>query len=87
DVEEEHLPTELRAMPSAEREEYVAAKVEQRKKLEAEIVTLDKKRDEYLAKEMKGDEAKVKNSFNSQIFNTLKRQTHSKKYRMSSPKF
>jgi len=87
EVEEEHLPAELRAMSPGEREKCVAAKVEQRKKLESEIVALDKKRDEYLAKEMKGDEARVKGSFNSQIFNTLKRQTHKKSYRMSAPKF
>ena len=87
DVEEEHLPSGLRALPPAERERVVAAKVEQRKDLEEAIAELDSQRDDYLNKELKKDDAKVKSSFNTQIFNTLKRQTHSKKYSMSCPKF
>ena len=87
ELEEDELPASLQSLNRVERVEVINAKVKERQKLEAQITELDEQRDDYLSKELEKDKAAVGLSFNTQIFNTLKLQTHKKKYRMSSPKF
>jgi len=88
DVEEEELPASLQSLTEPERERVITEKVAERKNLEAEIAELNKQRNDYLNEELEKDKAAVEGSFNSQIFNTLKRQMGDKKFKTrSGPSF
>lgn len=88
EIEEEALPASLQELSYSDRNRIVETKVKERQNIEAEIMELDKKRDEYLSGKLAEDEGKVKDSFNSQIFHTLRRQTGKKNFKSAaSPKF
>ncbi len=53
DVKESQLPEELKKLSSAERKKEIEKRIAERKKIRAEILTLSKQRDEYLATERK----------------------------------
>ena len=52
-VKEEDLPNELQKLSPAERKREIERRLEERRKLRAEIVSLSKQRDEFLAAERK----------------------------------
>lgn len=52
-IPENSLPKEMQGMNSEERKAYVATKTTERKKLQKEIITLSKKRDDFLADKQK----------------------------------
>ena len=51
DVKTEDLPEDLQKLSPAEREKVIAVRIAERKKIRAEIVTLSKQRDEFIAAE------------------------------------
>lgn len=51
DIKTEDLPEELQKLSVAEREKVIAARITERKKIRAEILTLSKQRDEFIAAE------------------------------------
>jgi len=53
DVKESQLPEELKKLSSAERKKEIEKRIAERKNIRAEILTLSKQRDEYLAAERK----------------------------------
>ncbi len=52
-VKDEELPEEVRRLPAAEREAYVAGKAAERKAIQEEVRKLAKERDDYVKDEMK----------------------------------
>lgn len=50
-MKSEDLPEELQKLSSAEREKVIAARIAERKRIKAEILTLSKQRDEFISEE------------------------------------
>ena len=66
------------AVKRNKRESYLLKRIAERKTLEDEIRELNKKRKEYLDKELSSRTEEVKGSFNYQVFDALKKQTKKK---------
>jgi hypothetical protein len=72
DLKDEQLPEELKKLSPEERKERLEKKAKEREELRAKIVEVSKKRDEYLAAELKKREAK--DSFDSSVLEALSEQ-------------
>ena len=72
DVKDENLPVELKKLSPAERKKEIEKRIEERKSIRAEILTLSKKRDEYLAAERK--KTNKQQGFNAAVAQALKEQ-------------
>ena len=68
-LNDEELPDVLRALPKNERETYVRKQTAEQQALQAKVVELAKKRDEFLKKSV----ASRKDSFDDQVFESVKR--------------
>lgn len=68
-MKEEELPDQLRKMPKAEREAAVIKANEEQKAMQAKLVELSKKRDEYI----KNNAPKGETSFDDQVFAGVKK--------------
>lgn len=55
EIPKEQLPEEMKGMNAKERKKYVRAKKEERKKIQAKIQDLNKKRDAYILKQRKSE--------------------------------
>jgi hypothetical protein len=76
DLKEEQLPDELKKLSPEERKARLEQKAKEREELRAKIVDLSKKRDEYLAEELKKRGAK--DSFDSSVLEALSEQAAKK---------
>jgi Mg-chelatase subunit ChlD len=76
DVKEEQLPDELKKLSPEERKARLDQKAKEREELRAKIVELSRKRDEYLAEELKRRGAK--DSFDSSVLEALSEQAGKK---------
>lgn len=76
EVKEEQLPEEMKKMKPEERKEHLEKKSKEREVLRAKIVELSKKRDEFLAAELKKRGAK--DSFDSSVLEALSEQAGKK---------
>jgi hypothetical protein len=72
ELKEEQLPEEVKKLPPEERKAYLDRKAKEREDLRAKIVDLSKKRDEFLAAELKKRGAK--DSFDSSVLEALSEQ-------------
>lgn len=72
DVKTEDLPEDLQKLSVAEREKAIAARIEERKKIRAEILELSKQRDSYIAAERK--KLGQQNGFDTAVAEALKEQ-------------
>jgi hypothetical protein len=72
DVKTEALPEDLQKLSPGEREKTIAARIAERKKVRAEIVTLSKQRDEFIAAERR--KTGQSNGFDTAVSAALKEQ-------------
>ena len=72
DVKTEDLPEDLQKLSVAERERVIAGRIEERKKIRAEILELSKQRDDYIAAERK--KLGQQNGFDTAVAQALKEQ-------------
>ena len=74
-INDDELPTELKAKPSAERQVWLDGRLKQRAELEEKMVALITKRDEFvLAESKKSAKPKTADSFDSAVEDTLRSQ-------------
>jgi Mg-chelatase subunit ChlD len=73
DVKTDDLPDDLKKLSPAERQKEVARRLEERKKIREEIVTLSKQRDDYIAAERK-KQGGAQNGFDTAVASALKDQ-------------
>ncbi|MBA3321454.1 MAG: VWA domain-containing protein [Pyrinomonadaceae bacterium] len=73
-VKDEDLPDDLRKLPKEDRKKEIDQRLAERQKLRAEIVTLSKQRDAYLAAERKKQEGTKQTGFDSAVAAALKAQ-------------
>jgi hypothetical protein len=73
-VKDEDLPDNLRAMKPAERQAVIDKTLAERQALNARMAELVKKRDQYAAEQRKNTPAKVADSFDRAVADTLKAQ-------------
>lgn len=79
DIKTSDLPDNMQTMSTSERQKYINDLIEKRKKLEKEIISFNKQRQEYIDKEIeKIDKSKVKESFDNAIYKSVKDQAASK---------
>ena len=74
DLKQSELPEEMRSMTPTQREQYIAAKAEERKKLEKELQALNTKRQEYIRDLAHKNASQEEKSFENQVFKSLKSQ-------------
>jgi len=72
DVKTEDLPEDLQKLSVAERERVIAGRIEERKKIRAEILELSKQRDAYIAAERK--KLGQQNGFDTAVAQALREQ-------------
>ncbi len=72
DVKDENLPVELKKLSPAERKKEIERRIAERKSIRAEILTLSKKRDEYLVTERK--KTNKQQGFDAAVAQALKEQ-------------
>lgn len=72
DIKTEDLPEDLQKLSLAERERAITARIEERKKIRAEILVLSKQRDEFIAAERK--KLGQTNGFDTAVVQALKEQ-------------
>lgn len=72
DVKTEDLPEDLQKLSVSEREKVIAGRIEERKKIRAEILELSKQRDAYIATERK--KLGQQNGFDTAVAQALKEQ-------------
>lgn len=72
DIKTEDLPDDLQKLSPAEREKVIAVRIAERKKIRAEIVTLSKQRDDFIAAERR--KAGQSNGFDTAVAAALKEQ-------------
>lgn len=82
-MEREALPAEMRSMNASQRKAYVGKKAEERKNIQARIMTLSKKREAYLVKERKNVEKNAPSTFDKAVKATVKKQMSRKGYSFS----
>ncbi len=73
-LKEAELPEELKKLKPAERKEYLDKLDKRRAELGKEAVELDKKRADYIAKKLKEEKKDGKDSFDTQVLETLRKQ-------------
>lgn len=73
-IKEENLPDDLRKLPAAARKKEIERRLEERKKLRAEIVSLSKQRDAYIAAERKKLTGGKQQGFDAAVASALKAQ-------------
>jgi Mg-chelatase subunit ChlD len=73
-LKEDELPAELKKLKPAERKEYLDKLEKRRAELGKEAVELDKKRAEFIAKKLKEEKKDGKDSFDTQVLETLRKQ-------------
>lgn len=73
-VKDEDLPDEIRQLNPGARQSEINKRLDERRKLRAEIVSLSKQRDEYLAAERKKRTAGKQNGFDAAVAAALKEQ-------------
>ena len=73
-LKESELPAELKKLKPAERKEYLAKLEKRRAELGKEAVDLDKKRADFIAKKLKEEKKDGKDSFDTQVLDTLRKQ-------------
>jgi hypothetical protein len=74
DLKEEELPPELQKLKKEERKEYLAKLDQRRKDLMKEVVELDKKRSDYIAKKQAEMAKKGNQGFDQQVLEILRNQ-------------
>lgn len=72
DIKTEDLPEELQKLSVVDREKVIAARIAERKKIRAEILTLSKQRDEFIAAERR--KSGKANGFDTAVAAALKEQ-------------
>ncbi len=72
DVKTEDLPEDLQKLSVSEREKVIAGRIEERKKIRAEILELSKQRDAYITAERK--KLGQQNGFDTAVAQALKEQ-------------
>ena len=82
EIKDTDLPAELKALKPAQREGYLKKISAERQKLNKKIIELDKKRTDYIKKELEKKKGKGKDSFDSQVLEMLRKQAkkHNIKY-------
>ena len=73
-IKDENLPDDLRKLPADTRKKEIEKRLEERKKLRAEIVALSKQRDAYIAAERKKQSVGKQGGFDSAVAAALKQQ-------------
>lgn len=81
ELKEEELPEDLRKMSKKEREEYLKAKLAERKKIQAEIARLQSERKAYIAAEEK--KATGASTLDKAMINSIRRQATTRGYKFS----
>ena len=81
EVDDEALPSELKGKSKKEKEEYIAEKVDERKKIQKKIAKLNEERREYVAKEEKKMAAEAgSESFDSALIKSVRTQAAEKSF-------
>jgi Mg-chelatase subunit ChlD len=73
DIKLEYLPEPMKKMSVEERKQYLAEQQTKREKIDKDILELNKKREEYIAKEM-AKNADAKDGFDQQVIDALQDQ-------------
>jgi hypothetical protein len=81
DVKKEELPDELKKLTLKEQKEYLAKLEKKRAQLNKEVLELDKKRSDFIAKKRAEDAKKGTNSFDAKVLDVLRGQA--KKYEIA----
>jgi Mg-chelatase subunit ChlD len=71
-IDDKEMPDELKAKPKPEREAWISAKLDARKKLEAHMADLIAKRDAFVAEQAKSSKTTATDSFDRVVEDTLK---------------
>ncbi len=74
DVKKDELPEQMKKMTLEEQKKYLKELDEKRDKLRKECLELDKKRSAYIAEEQKKQAGKVKQGFDGQVLEILRKQ-------------
>jgi len=77
---EEELPTAMQKMDKAKQEQYVIGKAKERKKIQQEIATLSKSRNDYVAKEQRKTAKANVNTVNDAVTKAIRKQAKNKNY-------
>jgi hypothetical protein len=80
DVRDEDLPEELRALSNDERDAKIAAMREQREKIQAEIATLNKQREQFVADKLKEAGEGAEDTLDAVVTRTVREQAVKKGY-------
>lgn len=78
-IKTEDLPNEMKKISMAERKKYVAAKIEQRKKLQTQIAQLNEERQKYIEQKMKSQGKE--GTLDTAIVNAVREQAVKKGFR------
>ncbi len=78
DMDQDELPEEMQKMSAPERKKFVAGKAKDRKKIQKKIKALNKKRNEYIAKETRKLNKGKGNSFDGALKKALRSQAKRK---------
>ena len=76
----EQLPAEMQKMDKARQEEYVVGKARERKKVQEEIATLNKSRNDYVAKKQRETTKANVNTVNDAVTRAIRREAKNKNY-------
>jgi hypothetical protein len=80
DLKDDQLPEDLRKMSLQERREYIDKMAQQRKELQQRIAQLSQQRDQYVAAELKKQNAQPGDSLDAAIVDTVRTQGEKKQY-------
>jgi len=78
EIKEEDLPSEMKAMTSAEKQKYISDNKKEREEIQKEILELNKKRTIYVANLEK--DTKTENSLDDAMIKAIKKQAKSKNF-------
>jgi Mg-chelatase subunit ChlD len=79
DITTEELPEELQSLSSGERRAYVQSRIEKRKRLQAEIEELGKKRQAFIANKVKAEKDHGASSLDARIYTCIQTQAAKKR--------
>jgi len=83
-MEEENLPEDIRALSKQERKKYLENAGAERKRIQAEILTLSKKRDKYVAAERKKQTAQSGSTVEDALITAVREQAKTKNYKFQA---
>ena len=84
-IKKEDLPENMREMTIAEREAYIKGKLDERKKIQEEINTLNKARVKYVAEKRKELAAETETTLDAALIGAIREQATKKKFDFEAP--